>query len=267
MQIFVFLRRRGDSRSGTHMQGWLLMADSLLSVCLECPGLVASTLVVLTLLFLILREFPFTTALLTSSFAIALVHLGTHTALFFLIVVSLTLTYWFQLRWLILVGKYFFPYVTWSGPGAMNDRKIQQCNYDKDDGNVEASRRSKKRRQGGATEDEDESGRGEDSTPAGGRVGNGRRGERRRSASLGGTTVTGTGKKKSSSSFARPSLTLFPPVTNRAAPSGGGGVVVDAASGKPLLALTIDDVPATFEKFGASHIDQCLEVLDNHGAR
>lgn len=44
-------------------------------------------------------------------------------------------------------------------------------------------------------------------------------------------------------------------------------VLVDEESGKPLVALTIDDVPSTFEKFGPSDIASCLELLDKHGAR
>eukprot|EP00929_Paragymnodinium_shiwhaense_P086635 TRINITY_DN47113_c0_g1_i1.p1 TRINITY_DN47113_c0_g1~~TRINITY_DN47113_c0_g1_i1.p1 ORF type:complete len:481 (-),score=97.73 TRINITY_DN47113_c0_g1_i1:32-1474(-) len=42
--------------------------------------------------------------------------------------------------------------------------------------------------------------------------------------------------------------------------------LVDEETGKPLIALSIDDVPCTFEKFGPSAMDSCLDVLKEHGA-
>lgn len=43
--------------------------------------------------------------------------------------------------------------------------------------------------------------------------------------------------------------------------------LVDDETGKPLVGLSIDDVPCTFEKFGPSKIDACLRLLEEHGAR
>merc|ERR1719408_421930 len=42
--------------------------------------------------------------------------------------------------------------------------------------------------------------------------------------------------------------------------------LIDEESGKPLIALSIDDVPCTFEKFGPSAMEQCLALLKEHGA-
>lgn len=42
---------------------------------------------------------------------------------------------------------------------------------------------------------------------------------------------------------------------------------IDKESGKPLIALSIDDVPATFEKFGPSRLEECLNLLDEHDAK
>jgi len=43
--------------------------------------------------------------------------------------------------------------------------------------------------------------------------------------------------------------------------------LVDEETGKPLVGLSIDDVPSTFEKFGPSKIEACLQLLEEHGAR
>jgi len=43
--------------------------------------------------------------------------------------------------------------------------------------------------------------------------------------------------------------------------------LIDEATGKPLVGLSIDDVPCTFEKFGPSKIEACLRLLEEHGAR
>jgi len=61
--------------------------------------------------------------------------------------------------------------------------------------------------------------------------------------------------------------TFTPYLTWEAPDFDGDWDFMDQETGKPLIALSIDDVPCTYEKFGPSDIESTINLLEEHGAK